>query len=83
MNVNGFAVYSKYDYCSRCQKYIDKGTVCEEHPNQKMRTAAKYRSHRKGKDRELSFWCFRYSHGKCKGRTCLCKCHGKEIVVTR
>ena len=40
-------------------------------------------------NRELSHLCFRGAHegneGKivCKGRNCLCKCHNKEIEVTK
>jgi len=41
-NPNGFAVYSKYNYCSRCCKYILKGLKCDVHPTRKLRTRAAY-----------------------------------------
>lgn len=42
MNVNGFAPYTKYNWCSRCRRYIPKGEVCEFHPNCKLRTSPRY-----------------------------------------
>jgi len=40
-NPNGFAPYTKYNWCSRCARYILKGKICDEHPTFKLRTNAK------------------------------------------
>ncbi len=31
----------------------------------------------RGKNRDLSYHCFGYSHKRCKGVTCKCECHLK------
>ena len=35
------------------------------------------KEHPRGKNREISYACWQYSHGRCKGVTCICECHSK------
>lgn len=30
--------YKEYNFCARCTKWIRKGDICPDHPNQKLRT---------------------------------------------
>jgi hypothetical protein len=42
MNINGFKPYTKYNWCSRCRRYIPKEEKCQFHPNFKLRTNPRY-----------------------------------------
>ena len=42
MNVYGTRPYEKYNWCSRCRRYIIKGEKCQFHPGFKLRTNPRY-----------------------------------------